>query len=205
MSTQVTRSRAKTSGMSIFRGEEHDVRIKVAFFYTGDHCIEVISPIGAQQSTYSEFLSRNPTGGLHHIAYYSNDFDRTLAMLAEAARRSRSCRTCAHQEATGRSKSTASPTASTIRCNTNSCVPACSTAGSRSCAKLRRTGTDATRSATRARSWPQPWRSPAIELSATTGVAQIRDQLSSGTGAAGIPRFSRSVRPSYSVRQMPRR
>lgn len=74
----------ETGGLSIFRGEEHNVRIKVAFFYTGDSCIEVISPLGMQRSTYSEFLSRNPTGGLHHMAYYSDDFDRTLAALAEA-------------------------------------------------------------------------------------------------------------------------
>ena len=73
----------ETGGMSIFRGEEHALRIKVAFVYTGDTCFEVIAPIGEQKSTYSEFLSKNPTGGLHHIAYYSDDFDKTLAMLAK--------------------------------------------------------------------------------------------------------------------------
>lgn len=73
----------ETGGMSIFRGEDHHVCIKVAFVYSGDTCFEIISPIGEQKSTYSEFLSNNPTGGLHHIAYYSADFDKTLAMLAE--------------------------------------------------------------------------------------------------------------------------
>jgi catechol 2,3-dioxygenase-like lactoylglutathione lyase family enzyme len=72
----------ETGGPSIFRGEEHPLRIKVAFVYTGNTCFEIITPIGEQQSTYSEFLSRNPSGGLHHIAYYSEDFDKTLAMLA---------------------------------------------------------------------------------------------------------------------------
>lgn len=72
----------EAGGISIYRGEEHFLRIKVAFVYTGDTCFEIITPIGEQKSTYSEFLSRNPTGGLHHIAYYSHDFDKTLTMLA---------------------------------------------------------------------------------------------------------------------------
>ncbi len=73
-------------GMSIFRGEDHFLCIKVAFVYTGNTCFEIITPIGEQQSTYSEFLGRNPSGGLHHIAYFSEDFDQTLAMLAAEGR-----------------------------------------------------------------------------------------------------------------------
>ena len=73
-------------GMSIFRGEDHFLCIKVAFVYTGNTCVEIITPIGEQQSTYSEFLGRNPSGGLHHIAYFSEDFDQTLAMLAAEGR-----------------------------------------------------------------------------------------------------------------------
>jgi len=72
--------------MSVFRGEDHFLRIKVAFVYTGNTCFEIITPIGEQQSTYSEFLGRNPAGGLHHIAYFSDDFDKTLAMLAAEGR-----------------------------------------------------------------------------------------------------------------------
>lgn len=71
---------------SIFRGEDHFLCIKVAFVYTGDTCFEIITPVGEQQSTYSEFLSRNPCGGLHHIAYFSDDFEKTLAMLAAEGR-----------------------------------------------------------------------------------------------------------------------
>lgn len=73
-----------SSGMSIFRGEEHYLNMKIAFVYSGDLCLEIISPVGEQKSTYSEFLSKNPTGGLHHIAYYSDDFDKTLKALADA-------------------------------------------------------------------------------------------------------------------------
>lgn len=75
-----------SGGMSIYRGEEHYLSINVAFVYTGDTCFEIISPTSEQQSAYSEFLRRNPTGGLHHIAYYSTDYDRTLAMLAAEGR-----------------------------------------------------------------------------------------------------------------------
>jgi catechol 2,3-dioxygenase-like lactoylglutathione lyase family enzyme len=73
-----------SSGMSLYRGEEHEVSIKAAFVFTGNSCFEIISPVGEQQSTYSEFLRKNPTGGLHHIAYYSDDFAATLASLADA-------------------------------------------------------------------------------------------------------------------------
>jgi len=70
-----------TGGMSLYRGEEHYLSMSVAFVYTGDSCIEIISPHSDQQSAYSEFLRRNPHGGLHHIAYFSDDFDKTLARL----------------------------------------------------------------------------------------------------------------------------
>lgn len=71
----------QAGGLSLYRGEEHPLSIKVAFVYTGDICLEIITPVGEQQSAYSEFLRRNPHGGLHHIAYFSTDFAKTLAML----------------------------------------------------------------------------------------------------------------------------
>lgn len=71
----------EAGGPSLFRGKEHHLAIKVAFVYSGDTCLEIITPVGEQQSTYSEFLGRNPQGGLHHIAYFSADFSKTLATL----------------------------------------------------------------------------------------------------------------------------
>lgn len=73
----------QTGGVGIYRGENHPLSVKVAFVYTGDTCLEIITPNGEseQQSAYDEFLRRNPEGGLHHIAYYSNDFEKTLASL----------------------------------------------------------------------------------------------------------------------------
>lgn len=72
-------------GRSLYRGEEHPLSMSVAFVYSGDSCFEIITPHGAdQQSAYGEFLRRNPTGGLHHIAYFSDDFAKSLAALEAA-------------------------------------------------------------------------------------------------------------------------
>ncbi|HMO68970.1 MAG TPA: VOC family protein [Novosphingobium sp.] len=68
-------------GMSRFRGEEHPITMSAAFVYSGDCCFEIIAADATQQTTYAEFLRRNPAGGLHHIAYFSADFDATLAAL----------------------------------------------------------------------------------------------------------------------------
>jgi catechol 2,3-dioxygenase-like lactoylglutathione lyase family enzyme len=70
------------SGLSRFRGEMRPVGLSAAFVYSGDACFEIITPVGEQQSSYSEFLQRNPAGGLHHIAYYSSDFNQTLTDMA---------------------------------------------------------------------------------------------------------------------------
>ena len=74
----------QTGGMGRYRGEDHPLSVKVAFAYTGDTCFEIMIFNGeaGQQSAYDEFLRRNPEGGLHHIAYYSDDFDTTLARCA---------------------------------------------------------------------------------------------------------------------------
>jgi len=69
-----------------YRGQDLPLNISVAFFYTGDMCIEVITLNGPQTNAYSEFIERNPTGGLHHMAYMSDDFDATLAKMAAAGR-----------------------------------------------------------------------------------------------------------------------
>ncbi|MXO89941.1 VOC family protein [Pontixanthobacter aquaemixtae] len=76
----------ESGGMGIYRGEEHPLSMDVAFFYSGDTCFEILSPHGDQKSAYGEFLERNPAGGLHHIAYYSEDFDTTLSRSAEAGK-----------------------------------------------------------------------------------------------------------------------
>lgn len=74
----------EVGGMGDYRGEKHPFSAKVAFFYSGDSCIELITARPGGISAYNEFLDRNPHGGLHHIAYYSEDFDATLAMMEKA-------------------------------------------------------------------------------------------------------------------------
>jgi hypothetical protein len=69
-----------------YRGEQHPFTSKVAFVYSGDSCIEIITPKDGVVSTFSEFLARNPGGGVHHIAYYSEDFQATLAKMERAGK-----------------------------------------------------------------------------------------------------------------------
>ena len=76
----------EAGGMGDFRGEQHPLSITVAFVYSGDSCIEIITPKPGCISAYNEFLDRHPEGGLHHIAYYAADFDKTLAMMKDAGK-----------------------------------------------------------------------------------------------------------------------
>ncbi|WP_340589041.1 VOC family protein [Erythrobacter alti] len=76
----------RSGGMGIYRGEEHALDMDVGFCYSGDTCFEIIAPRGEQQSAYWEFLTRNPQGGLHHMAYFSDDFEATLAASAAAGK-----------------------------------------------------------------------------------------------------------------------
>ena len=69
-------------GSSRYRGVDHPLSLSVAFVYSGDTCFEIIAPHGDQQSAYGEYIRRNPDGGLHHICYYADDFEKTLASLA---------------------------------------------------------------------------------------------------------------------------
>jgi catechol 2,3-dioxygenase-like lactoylglutathione lyase family enzyme len=68
----------ETAAISIYHGEQRPLGMSIAFVYSGDSCMEIITPRVQQQSAYNEFLHRNPHGGLHHIAYFSDDFTKTL-------------------------------------------------------------------------------------------------------------------------------
>jgi hypothetical protein len=77
----------EAGGMGDYRGEQHPLSITAAFVYSGDSCIEIISPKTGCISAHNEFLARDPKGGLHHFAYYATDFDETLAMCRVLASR----------------------------------------------------------------------------------------------------------------------
>lgn len=57
-----------------FRGVRHAMEMNVAFFSVGEVFFEFIQQTDGSRSAYSEFLDRNPGGGMHHIAYYSSNF-----------------------------------------------------------------------------------------------------------------------------------
>ena len=74
----------EVGGMGDYRGEQHPFTSQVAFVYSGHACFEIITPNAGGISAYNEYLTRNPGGGLHHIAYYSDDFAADMARMAEA-------------------------------------------------------------------------------------------------------------------------
>jgi hypothetical protein len=71
-------------GAGRYRGERHDSLISAAFAYSGDTCFEILTPHDDVPSAYREYLERRPEGGLHHIAYFSDDIPGTIAGAAAA-------------------------------------------------------------------------------------------------------------------------
>ena len=67
-----------------FRGHRHDMVMDVAFFAVGGTHYEFIQQIDDSASAYQEFLTLNPHGGMHHIAYYSDDFAADIARAKQA-------------------------------------------------------------------------------------------------------------------------
>jgi catechol 2,3-dioxygenase-like lactoylglutathione lyase family enzyme len=76
----------ETGAISIYGGEQHPLGMSIAFVYSGDTCMEIITPHRNQVSAYNDFLRRNPHGGLHHIAYFSDNFSKTLARMDAAGK-----------------------------------------------------------------------------------------------------------------------
>jgi hypothetical protein len=76
----------ETVAISIYRGQQHPLGMSIAFVYSGDSCLEIITPHGDHPSAYNDFLRRNPHGGLHHIAYFSDDFAKSLAKMEAAGK-----------------------------------------------------------------------------------------------------------------------
>ena len=66
-----------------YRGVRHDPLMTAAFAYSGDTLLEFLLPLDSTPSGMSEFLEKNPAGGLHHFAYFSDDFAKTLEDLRQ--------------------------------------------------------------------------------------------------------------------------
>jgi methylmalonyl-CoA/ethylmalonyl-CoA epimerase len=63
-----------------YMGKPADLRHSIAFGYLGDLQIELIQPTSGT-STYSEYLKKNPAGGVQHLGLMVEDFDGAVAKL----------------------------------------------------------------------------------------------------------------------------
>ena len=65
------------------RGEPSAVNFSIAISYIGDTMVELITPLNAAPSPYSEFLAQGREG-LHHIGYWPAAFASTCAALTRS-------------------------------------------------------------------------------------------------------------------------
>jgi len=62
------------------REEVESQKVRVAFFSVGDTHIELLEPT-SPESPIAKYLEKNPNGGIHHVAYATDDI---LGQLATA-------------------------------------------------------------------------------------------------------------------------
>ena len=62
-----------------YRGMRNNPCISAAILNSGTLQIELLQPHDDTPSAYTEFLARMPHGGLHHIAYWVDDFASAIA------------------------------------------------------------------------------------------------------------------------------
>jgi methylmalonyl-CoA/ethylmalonyl-CoA epimerase len=65
------------------REEVASQRVRTAFFSCGEVHIELLEPTDPE-SPIAKFLERNPSGGLHHIAYGTDDVEGQLRRASAA-------------------------------------------------------------------------------------------------------------------------
>ena len=68
---------------AVVEGKPLKLELKAAFAYSGDQQIEVIQPLDAETSIYSEFLRAHPSGGLQHLAFWCESIPNMLAELTK--------------------------------------------------------------------------------------------------------------------------
>lgn len=61
-----------------YRGTRHDLALSAAFAYSGSSLFEFIHQQGDTPSSYQDLLARMPGGGVHHYAYFADDFDAAI-------------------------------------------------------------------------------------------------------------------------------
>lgn len=66
-----------------YRGTRNNPCISAAILNSGSMQIELIQPHDDVPSAYAELLARAPQGGLHHLAYWVDDFTAVIARAAD--------------------------------------------------------------------------------------------------------------------------
>jgi methylmalonyl-CoA/ethylmalonyl-CoA epimerase len=66
-----------------FRDKPCDANQDLAFGYAGTLQFEVIQPLSGE-SSYSEYLSTHPEGGLHHTGILVDDYDEAVAEVSKS-------------------------------------------------------------------------------------------------------------------------
>ena len=64
-----------------YRGEPSPLEVSIALANSGSLQIELIEQRNDAPSMYRDFLSREPRGGLQHVAYWTREFDADFARL----------------------------------------------------------------------------------------------------------------------------
>lgn len=67
-----------------YRGDPCEVKLSLALSNSGDLQVELIQQLDDTPSIFTEFLAGAPAGGFHQLAYWTADFDKAMAKLAEA-------------------------------------------------------------------------------------------------------------------------
>ena len=65
------------------REEVPSQKVRTAFFHCGDVHIELLEPT-SPESPIAKFLEKNPKGGIHHIAYATDNIEAQLQQAKEA-------------------------------------------------------------------------------------------------------------------------
>ena len=65
------------------REEVESQKVRVAFFNVGGTHIELLEPT-SPESPIAKFLEKNPNGGIHHVAYATDDIAGQLAAAKNA-------------------------------------------------------------------------------------------------------------------------
>lgn len=68
------------------REEVESQQVRTAFFAAGEVHIELLEPT-SPESPIARFLEKNPSGGIHHVAFATDDIDGQLGKARDAGAR----------------------------------------------------------------------------------------------------------------------